>query len=109
RAGAIAFRKTKIVPHSNLVAITNDGSTGQGHHQAVGQFQPAAISLQHGRQPAANSTIVKLHLLLRTESSENRLALLLGKASEIEFIVIAQELAPLRGGRTRPGLLERDG
>src|SRR5581483_3575604 len=57
----------------------------------------------------ANSTIVKLHLLLRTESSENRLALLLGKASEIEFIVIAQELAPLSGGRTRPGLLERDG
>jgi glycosidase len=53
-AGAIAFRQTEIVPHSNLVAVANHGSTGQGHHQTVGKFQPPAISLQHGRETAAN-------------------------------------------------------
>ena len=80
---------------------------GKREHQAVGELQPPAIAVQHGREAAADAAIVELHLGLRPEGGEHLLPLPLGQPAEIELVVIAQEHAPLRRGRARLGRLHR--
>ena len=91
RARAVALGKAEVVAHAELVAIAHHRRAGEREHQAVGELQPPAISVQHRRQPAANAAVVKLHLRLRREGGKHLLPLPLGQPAEIELVVIAQE------------------
>src|ERR1035438_9684261 len=95
-ASAIALRKTQVVSHPDLISVTKNGRSWQCHHQAVGKFKPPPIALQHWRQPASNSTLIQLHRLLRTERRKHCLPLRGRQPPEIEFVVIPEELSPLR-------------
>ena len=107
RAGAVALGQIEIVAHRDLVAVADDRRPRQRAHQAVGQFEPPPVAAQHRRQPAADAAVVELHALVGTERLEHGLALRLGQPAEIEFVVVAQEQAPLRGGRPRLGRRQR--
>jgi hypothetical protein len=90
----------KIVTHSNFVAVADDGSSGERHHQAVDEFQTPAISLQYGSEPSSNPALIQLHVLVGTECREDGCALLLVETPEVQLIVVAKELSPLcRRGR----------
>jgi hypothetical protein len=100
RASAVSFRQPKIVAHSNFLAVADDGSSGERHHQTVGKFQAPAISLHHGSEPASNAAPIQLHVLVWSEGREDGFALLLAEAPEVQFVVVAKELSPLGvGGR----------
>ena len=97
RAGAIAFGQIEIVAHPDLVAVADHRRARQRAHQAVGEFEPAPVAAEHRRQPAADAAVVKLHVLVGAERLEHSVALRLGQPAEIEFVMVAQEQAPLRG------------
>ena len=63
--------------------------------------------MQHGRKAAANSAFVELHRLVGTELGKDFFALLGCQTAEIELVMIAQKLAPLRGRRPGFGVLKR--
>jgi len=109
RARAIALGQAEIVTHRDLIAIADHGRSRQRTHQAIGKLDPPPVAAQHRRQPAANASIIKLHALLGAERLKHCVPLRLGQSTEIEFIVIAQEHAPLRRGRPRLGGVERLG
>ena len=103
RARAIALGQAEVIAHAEFVAIANDGSAGQGEQEAVGEFQPFAVALEHRREPAADAAVVELHVRLRPERSEHLLALAFAEAAEVELVMITQENAPLGGRRSRLG------
>ena len=70
---------------------------GRAHHQAVGEFEPAAIALQHGSEAPTDTAIVELHVFFGAEFGKNSLALRVGEAAEVELVMIAEELSPLGG------------
>ena len=107
RARAIALGQLQIVAHADLVAVAYDRRARQGQHQTVGELEAAAVAVQHRRQPPPDAAVVELHVGIGPEGGEHGLALLVGEATEIELIVIAQEYAPLRRGRARPRRLQR--
>jgi hypothetical protein len=102
RARASPLRQLEIVSHAELVSIADDRSPRQGEHQAVRKLEAPPVTVEHRRKTPADAAIIELHLLRWAERVEYLLALLLGKAAEIELIMIAQEHSPLRGGRPRP-------
>ncbi len=73
----------------------------QGEHEAVGQPKPPFVAVEHGREAAANAAIVELHARLGPERFEDRLALFLRQAPEVELVMISEEHTPLsrRGAR----------
>ena len=98
RAGAIALGQREIIAHRDFVAIADHGRSRQRAHQAIGEFEAAPVATQHRCQPPPDAAIVELHALVRTKVLEHNVALRLGQAAQVEFVVIAQEQAPLRGG-----------
>jgi len=101
RAGAVALGQFKIVTHSDFVAIADHGRARQRAHQAVGEFETSAIAPEHRSEAPPDAPIVKLHVLVGTESFENDVTLGFGEAAEIEFVVISQEKPPLGAGWAR--------
>src|SRR5438034_8661764 len=91
RAGAIALGQLEIIPHADLVAITNDRRSGQCEHQTVGELDAAPVPVEHGREPASNAALIELHLLLGSKAFEHALALLLNQAAGTALAVLAQE------------------
>ena len=89
----------RYVFHPELVAITQDGGAGQREHEAVGQLDPPPITVEHRRQPAADAAIVELHVLVGAERVEHLLALFRREPPEIELVVTAEEVDPLRAVR----------
>ncbi len=55
---------------------------------------PCSMGARRRRMPAS----VELHVVFGTKGREHRLPLFIGETSQIQLIVIAQELSPLRGG-----------
>ena len=107
RARAVALRQAEIVAHADLVAVPDDRRPGQCEQQAVGEFEPPLIAVEHRREAAADAAVVELHLLLWAKGGEHNLSFFLGQASEIELVVIAQEKTPLCCRRARLGRLQR--
>jgi len=101
RAGAVALGQIKIITHPDFVAISDYGRTRQRTHQAIGEFESSTITPEHRCEAAPDTPIVKLHVLVGTEVFENDVPLGFGEAAEIEFIMIAQEKAPLGAGWPR--------
>jgi len=99
-AGALTLGQTQVVSHPDFIAIANHGCARKREHQAISKLKPAPVALQHGSESTTNAAVIKLHLFVRTECIENGLPLRGGESAEIEFIVIAQEVAPLSGRRT---------
>ena len=89
RPRAIALGKRKIIAHADLIAVADHGRARQCEQEAIGQFQPAAITIEHGRKPASDAAVVELHFSLGSEDIEHRFALLFGQPPEVEFIMIA--------------------
>src|SRR3954463_4492184 len=106
RSRAVALLEPEIVAHADLVAVAHDGCSGKREHRAVRELEVRALT-QHGRQPAANAAVVQLHRLLRTELLEDQRALLLREAAEVELVVVAEEVHPLRRWRELLRRLER--
>src|ERR1700720_4780952 len=71
-----------------------------GEHDLSLSVKPACgpVAAQQRGQAAANTAVVELHILVGTELLEHQVSLRLGQPAEIEFVVIAQEQPPLRGG-----------
>ena len=107
RARALALGQAQVVADADLVAVLHHRRAGQREQQAEGELQPPAIVAEHRRQPAPDAAVVELHPLLRAERVEHLLPLLVGQPSEIELVVAAQELHPLRVARTLARVLER--
>ncbi len=107
RARAIALGQIEIVAHAEFVAVPDHRRTRQRAHQAVGEFDAPPVAAEHRRQPPPYAAVVQLHALVGSKGFEYRITLRLGQAAEIEFVVIAQEQAPLRGGRPRLGRGQR--
>jgi hypothetical protein len=76
-------------------------------NQQASHLKPTAVSLQHGSQSSSNASAIELHLFVGTEGLEDGLPLRFGEPSQIEFVVIAQKLTPLRGGRARSCIVHR--
>src|SRR3984893_7022748 len=95
-ASAITLGKAKIISHADLVPVAQHRCAGQRHHHAVGKLQAAAIALQHGSETPANAASVELHVVVRSKGRTHSLPLRVSEPAQIEFIVIAQELSPLR-------------
>jgi hypothetical protein len=89
RAGAIALGQLEVIPHADLVPITNHGGSGEREHQAVGEFNAAPVTIQHGCEPASDAALIELHFLLGSKAFKYALALLFGQAAKIKLIVIA--------------------
>jgi hypothetical protein len=78
----------QIVAHADLVPVTDDRRSGQGKHQAVGEFEPPLIAVEH-RRPAADTAVKSCmsgsgptpRTSLRCSSS----------GGQIELVMIAQE------------------
>ena len=97
RACGIPLRQGKIIPHADFIAIAQNGRAGQRQHDAVGQFQPPAVAAQHRGEPAPDAAPVKLHVRLRPKLLEHGLTLLLAQPSQVQLVMVAQEIGPLRG------------
>src|SRR5437879_4540418 len=59
------------------------------------------------REATADAAVIELHVGFGPKGREHLVALLFGQAAEIELVMVAQEQAPLRRRRARPGGLER--
>ena len=76
------------------------GVPGSVNSRLNASSSSAAIVVEHRRETAPDAAIVKLHLFFRTERLEHALALRVRQAAEIELIMAAEEVHPLR--RRRP-------
>lgn len=69
------------------------------------------VAAEDRREATANAPVIKLHVLFRPEGGKYRAALFFRQPAEVQFIMVAEEEAPLRGRRARfgglHGLLER--
>ena len=101
--GSVALGQREVVAHADLVAVADDGRAGQREHERVGHLKAAAVALQHGREAAADAAVVELHVFVRGEGGEAGLALRGREAAEVELVMIAEKLAPLRGGGAARG------
>ena len=45
--GAIPLRQVEIVAHAELITVANHRRPRQREHQAVGQFEPTTIAVEH--------------------------------------------------------------
>src|SRR5438105_15454061 len=82
RARAVALRQAEIVAHADLVAVADDRRPRQGEQQAVGEFEPPLIAVEHRREAAADAAVVELHLLLWSKGGEHNLPFFLGQARD---------------------------
>ena len=89
RSSTLALRQAEIVSHADLVPIAENRRAGKRKHQTIGEFDPPAVAVEHWREAAPDSAIIKLHLRLRSEGFEDRLPFLLTQAPQVELIVIA--------------------
>src|ERR1700758_1961758 len=96
RARAFALRQAEIVTHADLVAVTKYRRSRRREHHAIREFEATPVAVEHRREPSANATLVELHVRRRPECGEYGLALLRRETSQVEFVVITQEHAPLR-------------
>ena len=107
RACTVPLRKREIVAHADFIAVANHRRPRQCEQEAVCQLEPALVAIEHGRKPTSDAAVVELHLRLGPERIEHRLPLLLRQPTEVEFIVVAQEHAPLRRRGPLSGRLQR--
>lgn len=61
--------------------------------------QPPPVAVQHGRQPTANTALIKVHLLIRREGIQHGLLVLVTDPFKIQFIVVAQPVCEAAGVR----------
>jgi hypothetical protein len=94
----VALRQGEVVAHADLIPVVEDGCPWQREHEAVGELETLALA-EHRRQPPADAAVVQLHQLLGAEALEDRRPLLLRQPPEVELVVVAKELRPLRRGR----------
>jgi hypothetical protein len=87
---AVSFRQSKVVAHSNFIAITDDRSSCERHHQTVGEFQTPAVPLQHGSKPASNAALIQLHVFVETKCCEDSFAVVLAETPEVQLAVIVK-------------------
>src|ERR1700730_2959289 len=73
---AVALRQLQIVTHAEFITVTDHRRPGQREHQAVGEFKPSLIAVEHRRQAAANATVIELPAPRRPEGRNHRVALL---------------------------------
>src|SRR4029453_2071268 len=99
RAPALALGKLEIVADADFVAVLQHRRAGKREQQAVGELDASSMVVDHGSKTAADATVVQLHLSGRSKRLEYLLALCLREASEIELVVAAEEMHPLRGVR----------
>ena len=57
RAHPVAVKQPDVVAHADFIAIVNDGPTGQGEQDGVGQFDFAAVIVQQRGQAAADAQV----------------------------------------------------
>ncbi len=107
RARALAFRQPQVIADSDLVAVLHHRRAGQREEQAERELEPLAVVAQHRRQSSPDPAVVQLHALVGTEFREHPLALLLCEPSQIQLVVAAEELHPLRVRRPLARLFER--
>src|SRR3954449_4957532 len=106
RADRHPLAQAEVLAHTDLVAVAQYGGAGQREQQAVGQFDAPAVT-EHRRQPAPDAAVVQLHRRLRAELAEHPAAQVLVEVSDVELVVVSQEVGPLRPFRQRPSLAQR--
>src|SRR5437763_8184239 len=77
RARAVALRQTEIVAHADLVAVADNRRPRQCEQQAVGEFEPPLIAVEHRREAAADAAVVELPLLLWSKGGGHTLSFFL--------------------------------
>ncbi len=93
---AVAVAEINVVAHADFVAVVEDRSAGKGKQQAVQQLDAPAIVVHQRRQAPADAQI-DAHSRIRAVGQIHVVALVIGHHFERQFIVIAQEQAPLAG------------
>src|SRR5690348_12626727 len=89
RPRATALGEFEIVAHPDFIAVADDRRARQCQHETIGELHPAAVSIEHGCEPAPDAPFVELHLGLGPKGREYGLALFVGEPPEIELIVVA--------------------
>src|SRR4051812_42621646 len=90
--------QSNVLAHADLVAVAEHGRARQREHQAVGEPQEARIG-EHRGGPAPDATVVEPHRRLRPEAIEDERTVGCREAGEVELIVAAEKVRPLRVGR----------
>src|SRR6185312_14116090 len=93
----VAFGQIQIVAHAELIPVTNHRRSGEREHEAVRKLDAASVARQHRCEPAANPTPVQLHAGVWAELLEDSGSLRRGEATQVQLVVVAQELPPLSG------------
>ena len=105
RAHGVAVAQEDVVAHADLVAVVEDRRAGHGQEQAVEQLQPSPRVVHQRRQSPADAH-VDAHARVAGILAVHVVALLVGDHLQGEFVVVAQEDAPLAAVRDGRGALE---
>src|SRR5690606_17475714 len=95
-ADGVAVAEPDVVAHADFVAVVQDGGAGEGEQEGGEQFELVAVVVQGGGQAAADAD-VGFHAGVFGVFGVHVVAFFVGDHLQGEFVVVAQEDAPLAG------------
>ena len=95
-ADGVAVAKVDVVAHGDLVAVVEDGGAGEAEQEGVEELDTLTAVVEQGGEAAADAG-VDAHAGVGGVGEVHVVALVGGDHLEGEFVVVAEEEAPLAG------------
>ena len=102
-ADAVAVAEVDVVAHADLVAVVEDGGSGEAEEERVEEFDAAAVVVDEGCEASADA-YVDAHTGVGGVGEVHVVALVVGDHFKGELVVVAEEETPLAVVGERGGL-----
>ena len=93
-AHTVAVMQPNVISHSDFITVVDDGRARQGEKKRVSEHDLAVIVIQQGCQTTTDAKI-QAHTRIGSKFLPHPFAFFFGDHFQCEFVVVAQEHAPL--------------